>query len=137
MKGQVGVETLFIFGFLILVFLFAFVSYIQRSEDIEFASQFFDGNKICNTVKESVNQAHTSGWGSRVYFKLPDKIRGNKYNVTVNSFSQSLIVSWNRNTVSCPMITRNVTNSTHSFFKLNGTSNVARNENGIILLQNA
>lgn len=135
MKGQVGLETLFVFGFLITIFLMAFFSYLQRAEDVNFASDFLDAQRICDTVRGSVNGVHTSGLGSAINFTLPQTIGGSSYNVTVSSLSQSMVVSWKKYSTSCVLITRNVTNSTHNFFVLSSKTNQARNLNGTISLQ--
>jgi hypothetical protein len=64
MKGQTGLEVLFAFGFLVLVFAMAFVSFLQRSSDVDFASNLMDARKVCDTANMTSITVSGDGTGT-------------------------------------------------------------------------
>lgn len=136
MKGQVSLEAMFVVAFIIIGLIFALQWHFLKLDDIDFASNQFQAKKVCDTVRESINQAQTSGPGTSVKFELPPTIGGTGYSVLINSVEQGVIVQWEGSAVSCSVVTRNVTNSSHGFFDLKSLVNTARNEDGIVVVNN-
>jgi len=135
MKSQTGLETLFVIGLVIVVLVFAVVSYISKGTEVDFAKRYLEAQKICFEIKNIINQVTSDGFGIAVKFNVPKKLVATDYNLSIDSESKTITISWDNNSFSCNFLTQNVTNSTHGKFFLNKVDNVAKNSDGIVIIK--
>lgn len=134
MKSQTGLETLLVISLVIVVLVFAFVSYISKGSEVDFTQKHLEAQKICFEIKNIINQVASDGFGSAVKFNLPKKLITSDYNASIDSNNKIVTILWDKNSFSCSFFTQNVTNSTHNQFFLNKTS-VAKNSDGVVVIK--
>ncbi len=115
-----------------VVMIFVITTFAYRTAEVDNLKVRVEAEKMCNSVKSSINQAFTNGPGSSYNITMPQKLFGFDYTATVHSQNRLIILSWKNTSASCPTITTNVTNTTHQTFDILRGSNIVRNNNGII-----
>lgn len=137
MKGQAGIETLLVFGFLIFLLAFAIVSYINRSSDIQSTREYLEANKICYSLKNIINQLASDSFGSSVKFNVPNKLELSDYNLTLYPQNRILVINWKKYSITCSIFTQNVTNSTggiYTSFIVSKGDRLANNTDGVVFI---
>lgn len=135
MKAQTGLETLFVAGIGIVILLLAFLSYVSKSSEVNFTRNFLDAQKTCYEIKNIVNQISTNGFGSATKFTIPKKIGLADYNLTIDSPNKTITIEWDGNLFSCTALTQNITNGTHGKFFLKEGDRIAKNSDGVVVIQ--
>ena len=141
MKGQMGIETLFIIGAIfLLVLALQLILISPRSNDAENALLYLSAKGICDKTAGAINTASFSGSGFYLKLSLPAKLTGFK-NYTLTVYGTSVAVAWNRTEqeeVICRISAKNVTLTNRSIpvpFVLNRTQYTVRNTNGAISIE--
>lgn len=115
-----------------VVMIFVITTFAYRSAEVDALKVRVEAEKMCNSVKSSINQAHTNGPGSSYNITLPQMMFGLDYDMTVYSANKLIVLSWRNTSTSCPTITSNVTNVTHGTFGVFKGVNIVRNNNGVV-----
>jgi len=136
LKAQVGVETLFIIGFLFIILVAALYIYFSRSSSIANTEVILSARKICNEFQTSINQAASSSFGFRTKVILPDKIFSNSLNVTVDAQNKIIFLNLSSTLLLCPLSFQNITNGNSSFFSIpSGNITIRTNESGVVIIE--
>lgn len=141
MKGQTGIETLFIIGAIFLLVLALQLIFISpRSNEAQNALLYLSAKDVCGEAASAINIASFSGSGFYLKLNLPAKLTGFR-NYTLTVYSTSIIVAWNQTEqeeVICRISAKNVTLTNMSIpvpFVLNRTQYTVRNTNGAISIE--
>jgi hypothetical protein len=141
MKGQLGLETIFMLTFIILLLVFAFIFYVSRGSEIERVSKYLEARKICYEIQNVVNQVMSDSYGTSVRFYIPVKLEQSDYNIRIDSVKKLIFIWWEDSLTSCPIITPNITNNTFGIlyptFSINKGENLGLNSDGIVVIKQA
>lgn len=135
MKAQSGLETFVAVSIIIVIVILSLITYLTKSPEVEFTKGYLAAQKICYDVKNIINQVSADGFGSAVKFSVPNNLENLDFNLTVNSTTKIITIEWDKNLYSCTMLTQNVTNSTHLLFQLKKGEVVAKNIDGVVVIE--
>jgi hypothetical protein len=113
-KGQVGFEVLIAVSILLVIFAFAFTTYIGREREVMWSEEFLNAKSECYRMSSLINRVRTNGKN------FLETATFNTYDILVSGNLGSIGVFWKNSSVYCTFSTVNVTNSTHSRFEVSG-----------------
>jgi len=119
-------ETFAVVFILGLIFIYSYITYIERSREIKWSGIAMDAQRECYRVSELINRVRANGLGFVERASLdsyPIKIFGNIGEIEV-SF-ETLSTPDFSNSYFCSFQTSNVTNTTDFTFEIFGDYNVA------------
>lgn len=120
-----------------VVLVFVVVTFSIRSAEIDALKVSVEADKLCNTVKSSVNGVLSSGYGSASEIILPEKIFAINYSAKVYAPDRKVVFSWKNRSSTCGILTTNITNSTSGVFDLYVGRNVLRNSGGVVVVSSS
>ena len=113
-RGQVGFELLIAVGVLLVIFAFAFTTYIEREKEVDWSEDFLSAKSECFKASSLINRVSVNGKN------FVETATFNTYNMRINGDLGSIGVIWNSSSAYCTFSTVNVTNSTHARFDVFG-----------------
>jgi len=136
LKGQVGVEILFIVGFLFIILAATLFIYFRRSSEIASTEVFLAAKKICNELQTGINQAASSNSGFRTTVDIPAKLVAKSYTLTVDASNRTILVKWDSSLFTCPLSFQNVSNGTAYLFSIaSGKNGIRTKDDGVVIFE--
>ncbi|MBI2084716.1 MAG: hypothetical protein HYT70_03860 [Candidatus Aenigmarchaeota archaeon] len=136
MKGQVGLEAIFIISFLTIFLIFSLVFNLSKGSEVDFTKTYLGVQKVCYEIKSNFNHVSSNGFGSAVKFTIPNKIESKEYNLIVDSDNKILTFDWENSSYSCTFFSI-VTNGSYSKFNLTKGDKIFKNIFGVVVIANA
>ncbi len=120
-KAQVGMETFVVMLVVSLLFLYSFMTYVNRNKEIKLSDKMLSAQRECYIISDLINRVRYGGRGfaERISFKNKVKIYGNDGGIEVYFDSDGTT-----NNYYCTFSTSNVTNTSDSTFEVYGNYKV-------------
>jgi hypothetical protein len=132
-RGQMALEFLVMFGFLLILFTAAVFLYFSNVAEGNKVDNRLAALKLCLEVSSAVSSAESMGDGVTYSFTLPPHLNYRDYGVWVKSDDRLVIVDYETDGereagASCSLHAYGITNSTGStFFRLAENSSITKN----------
>ncbi|MCX6821399.1 MAG: hypothetical protein NTW30_01340 [Candidatus Aenigmarchaeota archaeon] len=108
MKGQAGVEFMVLVAIMltiVLIFVWNGLSTRQRVFDVK---TNVEAQQLCDNIAFEINSAVKAGDGYKRNFYVKNEFFGVS-NFTISVSEYSVFIDWSHNSVSSPIITKNIT----------------------------
>lgn len=128
-RSQIGVELIFVIGFVIVVFIILLGFTMNRKHDISETEIFLKEKEECYKLSNMISGVHTSGIGTGIIMDL-------KYDAEIDTGEGSIFVGEEKFFCTFP-ISAVTTDPIESNFNLNKGSITINNTNGTVVIKNA
>lgn len=106
MKGQVAIEFMIIFIFMLLLMIGAVAIANKKTLETHSETMDLEAEKVLYKVSSAVNTAYIEGDGFKLNFTLPESISGADYNINISSMA--LWLSMNAKTYAGNLLTDDI-----------------------------
>lgn len=107
-KSQLSLEFIIVLFVLMLFFSVLFMAYYQRSVELNLYQENVLAEKIIVDLASAINKVHITGNNYEKSLFLPQTINGVDYFVEILNQDRLVIISWNQNMLSWPILTNNI-----------------------------
>lgn len=126
LKGQASVEILIAVSILLVIFAFAFTTYIERKRDVGWSEEFLNAKSECYKTSSLIDRVRANGKN------FEEIATFNIYKISIYGDLGSIGIFWDSSSTYCTFSTVNVTNTTHSRFDVFGEYRVFNDGTNVV-----